>query len=844
MTSQAGPSPMDYALQLAGAHPELSSPVPAVQAAVSAYINSQTNDLYNLGTAIAKQGAATPQGGWATVAAVGKLGDAAVYQYNISAATASAAGPVIQETLAAVKGDSSLQNKLWTVQEGTAESIQPVIPAIAPYDWTANGFQPQFGIAVNSVSGSSSSLQFQIAVGNVYPAFYSVYAQFLDGSGSQITPAGWTSRLPKGSPFETASMKFLGIVPPTLANEGIPMSVAQTVLACQAPQGTAAVRITYGTLGALGWNATINPLPLMLSGILGYAVPWIMKSAGGYTSADWYNGLIADPNIAAEIIKAAGFLSSAASTGDAIDKLSGSIGSLLFGGSLPKLLSALRSEYKDDALIAAAQGINWPLAGLLSSLQTGVVNGIVETLSVPAVFTQLYSLDLILDSGVEVRPDPAHGAWPLTAARYEIQWTMNETTKTAEGDMNGIWTGDTLSASFADVPRDAAVSAHVFLYDAAGAVVGEGAAQGTASSLLQIAVQESAPGPNAVYGAIMELSYDNTAGYSWQPAKTGDTATVGNLDCSNVGTLLCQLTGMSYNAAAATLVYGWRASGSHAAPCGGGTSNGQQMYRLQAISVSASVGASMQPASCGFSTMTTIACGNGKDNNLFFDTRSTPSALRDITLGDAGPFQFPSGQSRGFLTLSAIDDLAVHPAGYAAAVSASANMLQIVRLSGSPVSDAAAPGPYSAGGSGTRAGLLQRPVAAAVTPDGFIIVLEDGNKRLQSFDVYGNSVNYFASSPFLPLNHQSGVNFLDMDIDADGNMYILSYQGNGLSASQYQLDIYNAAGTLLSTTPGMNAAKIAVDSWRNIYTLGYSLFQGAGGDWSPVVRVWAPAATT
>ncbi|CAH1195760.1 hypothetical protein PAECIP111893_00753 [Paenibacillus plantiphilus] len=843
MTSQAGLSPMDYALQLAGAHPELSSPVPAIQASVTAHINSQTNELYNLGTAISKQGAATPQGGWATVVSIGKLGETPVYQYNISAATATAAGPIIQDTLIAVKGDSSLQNELWTVQQGTAGSYEPVLPAIAPYAWTANGFQPQFGIAFGTVSGDPSTLQFQLTAANVYPAFYSVYAEFLDRSGTPIAPANWTSRLPKGSPFETAAMKFLGLVPPTLTIEGIPMDVQQAVLTCSAPQGTAAIQLTFGTLGALGWDGIVNPLPLMVSGILGYAVPWIMKSAGGYTTPDWYNGLLANSDIITEIMKAAGSLSSAVSTEAALGLLSGSIGSLLFGGSLPKLLSKLRSEYEDAELVAAAQGLNWPLAGLLSSLQTGVVSGIVETLSVPATFTQLYTLDMITSSSVVVRPDPAHGAWPLTASRYVIQWEMNGTTKTAEGAMNGIWTDDSLSASFADVPRDAAVSAQVSLYNSAGVVVGAGEAAGVASSLLEIAIQESALSPKTVYQAIMDLSYDSTAGYSWKPASTTDKSTVANLDCSNVGTHLCQLTGVSYNAAAATLVYGWRASGIQAVPCGGGTSNGQQMYRLQAISVSASVEASLKPASCGFNTMTTIASGSGESNNLFFDTRSKPNALRDIALGDAGPFQFPTGQSRGYLTLNAVDDLVVHPAGFAAAVSASANMLQIVQLSDIPVDAAAAPVPSSVGGTGTRAGLLQRPVAAAVTPDGFILVLEDGNKRLQAFDVFGNSVLYFASSPFLQLRRDSSVNYLDMDIDGDGNIYVLSYQGNGAAASQYQLDIYNSSGTLLSTSPGVNAAKIAVDSWRNIYALDYSLLQGAGGDWSPVIRVWAPTTT-
>jgi hypothetical protein len=242
--------------------------------------------------------------------------------------------------------------------------------------------------------------------------------------------------------------------------------------------------------------------------------------------------------------------------------------------------------------------------------------------------------------------------------------------------------------------------------------------------------------------------------------------------------------------------------------------------------------------------MAVIASGNGASDNLFYDTRTVPYALRNIVLGDASSFQFPSGKSRGYLTLSTVDDLIIHPSGYAIAVSASANMLQIVQLSELPVEDANAPGPNAVGGAGVREGLLLMPVAAAITPDGYIAVLEAGNKRLQVFDVFGNPYDYFQASPFLVLRSDSGIHYLDVDIDTDGNMYVLSYQGSGSQASQYQLDIYDSSGKLVSTTLGMNAARIQLDAWRNIYTLDYSLISGSNGDSSPAIRVWSPFNNT
>ncbi|MCD1257841.1 hypothetical protein B5M42_003165 [Paenibacillus athensensis] len=844
MTSQSGPSPMDYAVALTGAHPELSSPDPALSAVVVGYINSQSNPLYNLGTSISQQGPATVSGGWATLVQAGTLGTSPVYQYNLSATTLNAAGPLIQGTLQLVKQDNALENKLWAVQAGSSGSYQPVTPPLAGYTWTANQFDAQYGMAIVSLSVNTQTLEVQAVLENVYPAFYSVYVEFLDENGAMLRPDNWTSRLPQNSPLETETMKFAGLLAPTLMIEGMQAGASAITIGFTAPSGTASVRWTFGTLGALGWNAVASPLPWLVSAVLGYAVPWIMKSAGNFTTPDWYNSLTTDVKVLNELMGAAAALTQAQSAQEAIDQLSASIGTLLFGGSLPNLLKKLRNAYDDNALIQAAQGINWPLSGFASTLQTGVVSGIVETLSVPAVFSQTTSMQLIVSSAVQVVPDPRHGAWPLTAVRYELHWQGNGQSRSATDEMQGLWTESPLAADFANVPREACVTAAITVYDSAGAVVGQGTAQGTAAVPLVLTLSEAASTASDGYRPAMQLAYDPQTGYSWQPAASMGTATLANLDCSNVGTHLCQLTGLSLNVADNTLLFGWRASGTQASPCSAGGSSGQQLYRLEAISISSNPGIALNPPSCGFYTFTTLAAGDEASDNLFFDTRTAPFALRDMKLGEAGAFEFPTGRSRGYLTLSTVSDLAVHPAGFAAAVSASANMLQIVQLSDQPVADAAAPGPYAIGGTGTRAGLLQQPVAVEVAPDGGLLVLEAGNRRLQAFDIYGNNYNYFGSSPCLTLRQDASVHYLDLAVDGGGRLYVLSYKGSGAQTSDYSLDVYDADGTLLSTTVNVNAAKIAVDAWNNLYASGYSLVQGAGGDVSPVIGVWTPTATT
>ncbi len=472
------------------------------------------------------------------------------------------------------------------------------------------------------------------------------------------------------------------------------------------------------------------------------------------------------------------------------------------------------------------------------------MSGIVQTLSVPASLLQSYSMRLVMDALVEVRPDPAHGAYPLKAASYRVTWEADGESKYAEGTMNGLWTNTPVHVSFpAVLSREYAV-VQAFVYDELGVLLAQGAVTSQASRQTVVVLKEAKAviDSSTVYKPVMALSYDDINGYGWKHASSFGMATHTALDCSNTGTRLCQLTGISYNAAVRTLVYGWRASGPAALPCSGG-SGGQQLYRLQAVSVSASVQQSLKPASCGLYTVATIACGNGAANNLFYDNRTAPYGLRAIEIGDTTPFRFPSGTSLGTLGLSYVDDLAIHSAGFAAAVGAAENNLQIVRLGTEAVNDADAPVPVSVGGRGTREGLLSMPVAVAAAPGGQFIVLEAGNRRLQAFDVFGNPYPYFGTSALLPLKPDNNTYYLDLDIDNSGRMYLLYYQGDGSRPSQYGLDIYDADGALLSSTAGVNTDKLCVDPWGNIYTLGYELMQGPDGDSVASVCVWAPFAT-
>ena len=154
------------------------------------------------------------------------------------------------------------------------------------------------------------------------------------------------------------------------------------------------------------------------------------------------------------------------------------------------------------------------------------------------------------------------------------------------------------------------------------------------------------------------------------------------------------------------------------------------------------------------------------------------------------------------------------------------------------------------GGQGARPGLLTAPVAAAVSSDGTILVLENGNNRIQAFDVGGNAVQFFKkqSAPYflnLTATPNGNTQYLDIAVEHSGFVYVLSYDtARGASTFPYRLDVYapDQSGTdPISTTMGFNAARIVVDLWRTVYALNYEVLKsGQTPTGEPSVSEWLP----
>lgn len=130
-------------------------------------------------------------------------------------------------------------------------------------------------------------------------------------------------------------------------------------------------------------------------------------------------------------------------------------------------------------------------------------------------------------------------------------------------------------------------------------------------------------------------------------------------------------------------------------------------------------------------------------NNFYVDPRGEHSHLRLVILGDQTPFDMNAGLSYGYFTLSRLDSVKIHPAGYAIGVSFRDSKMEILQIPAEPSLDADAIPAVPVSGHGIRQGLMRGPVAVTVAADGRILVLESLNRRIQAFDLNGNPAASF-----------------------------------------------------------------------------------------------------
>jgi len=700
---------------------------------------------------------------------------------------------------------------------------------------------------------------------------------------------------------DTPTEFFVGLLGPTFTILGIPIAPGFLLPKFQVPASADMVRTLSSGLSFQGSNNypdTVLPGAIM-TGVFNYGVTALMAAAGAGATFSTILKTVVVPLAQALVQELITIISQALnSTGpsdlvDMLGKASFWEGQALavaktlltfaaggaVGGAVGKLAAAIVG-----ALGVAEAEDAIPLAGWISlgvSIAVGVASIIETSVELGKVpWTDIDELSFTHDLSVTILKDSGDDTFPKDADHYKVTALFDDGTPRVQTlalpqpvpatlppvVFPGVPLGGNvnISVAFSQLPTDPS-------QPAGGVLLGKGTTgliPNTLGATPTITIQELqfSITANTTYVHKQKTAVDaNTGHHVWDAQAAPPTVNAGTLVSDGPGTLynFRSITVRQGTAMAQGYVgyawQGWNTDPNQVPSCTGGAAGElDQMANLNTAD-----------AGTGYVTSTGFVqpgvrlaynmLSHGRANFYLDTTDPNHLHVRQVTLEPTPMFASAcSNQSWGVFT-HLPDALLLHPAGHLVSITRAQHTMATHRLPDACMTDAEAAVHLLAqvkSGPGTRPGLMTAPAAATVAPDGAILVLEAGNpnatptpilSRLQAFNLGANAIRFFTKQPdpyFLILTatpNDQGWQYLDIAAEYSGLVYVLSYNENTFL---YRLDIYDptqAGTTPIATTQHINAAKLTVDFWRNVYTLNYEVLQlPRPGITEPTVSLWVP----
>lgn len=892
----------DHAMALICHHPEIGSFDAPTLAYVQQNIVCADINVLNLAVALYQQGPATLTGGWATLvpyvdpdngqqqrASNGDL----QYITQHSAKTLKLVGLAIQSIMPKVKNDpmlganitgldkttanADLQGKMWVTQNGTPTRL-PSMPAsvsavsrirtamlstlgAAPtgITWTARDLSSGNGFNVNSVSGSGTrTVSFKVS--NWYLRYLGIYIRYLDGAGHPIA----RSALPQSIQHQFIDGIsgtydcFLSLVNQELVILGIPVRQDSQSFNVDVPDQAASIQILAGGLGH-GTNSYPDTVSAgaVMTAVLDLAIPGLflaMAAVAGYASlstklsaaselliqtAKIFIQAIADSALEGTYNDPAVFLNLVMPIGFTLVK------------KAPAMYAAiLESMEEGEAEGAALDCIPFGIGLLMQAIMAlAVAAQIAETSAeiANAPWTFVTQVDATHDLTVTISHDPLDPAgFPATATSYSLLAVCDGASPAQSGviAMQATTRTAPLAYTFNGLPAGGKVTVTTSFYSDNGYLVGAGtsgsvdnALDTAAITIKEILIPLIA---STRYGHKQKTGLDSGDKHVWIASTAPPVAP---LNCDNSSGGLCVLQSIAVSETFANVGYVWQSSSADTTAFGNGAAG--QLYQFANVSFTEDPESGWMYSGQGFTSAPRMAYSRSSpvSQNFYIDTSQNGRAIvRRINMpGVSLPptFDSPSSNLAVGRFNFASDAFLIHPTGKLISINSALGKLEVLVPSASPVSDSNAPLAVALSGPGTREGLLNGPACAVVTPDGHILVLEQAGNRIQAFDTGANPAPYFAGQSTMALKAQTGnITYLDVAIEFKGYLYVLSVNA---STNVYSLDIYTPAGELLATTTGINASKLAIDLFRNVYTLNFETIQPVGARTEPSISQWIPS---
>lgn len=801
------------------------------------------------------------------------------FDYIMDPSVHDALGPVVHDALLRVRNDPALDGTKYIVTSGIhAETPQGKADGGA-YTFTFDrNNEWRYGQRV-TLQSVDAARNVSVTVDNSYFRHLSVFGMYSDVDANPLTLA--QAGVSKGA-LDTTWCKYLGMLAPPPRIMGAPV-VGSTVVSetYDVAMPESAGRLSIVT-GATAWNDGDYGRP-ELDGVIDAALGMTMVFEFGFPTlmlAAGVGGVMAEKvvtkvalAIGPTVLKAVALIITSKELDVSSNSLSGA--SLTFVNIvLKKMVGGAASCFYILATEAEAEStaehsipfVGWimfavDVAVSLAEMVTTIVDIGLSRRAVASEMTVTH------DVAVTLNPDPDDYEFPATATHFEVVAMLSRSVTRTSGPIPiGNSNVAKLTHTFHGIPTGGTIQLHVVFTSNTSWVAGqatslrmENVSHGAAGLAVAMTIEENLVPLDATttYAHKMRLTMQPDGTHAWTVTSDAPTETAADLACGTAAAGLCADGSITFAQKNGQVGYSWQALSPGLLACSG--ASGTQMFVAQNMNVDGQIGngapdAARHVVPCGFLKPAHLAYSlmGDPDGDHFLIAPDAAGVYhaRKITLGAGGTLDVSGQPSWGQFTSERITAAAVHPAGYLAVLNGDYSKVEVLRLSGPAASDAAAPVADLLAGKGTQKGFIIGGSAIAATQNGrTMLVLEDVNRRIQALDDYANPVEtYFApgggaQSCFAPLKDEGGqtVTYLDMAVETTGYIYILSYTGGGTAVDDYRLDIYTPKGDWQSRTMGLNAARMTVDKWRNVFALNFEHLAGPGGLTEPSVSQWIPS---
>lgn len=583
------------------------------------------------------------------------------YMLQITEDIMTQAGPAMTSVQVSTKNDTRLENKKWTLQNGTSvtdvsqpAASSPPAPQPAPVsaatlasvrrpvadaeeaaavddDWTvalANTDKVD-GLKSSVEVVDAASNQIQVTFENYYLRYLAGYVEFLDADGNVMSVPDWhpddAFDWAQFVDLETDSLRFLGYMDPVLSISAIPVSSDPGTLTVKLtfPEGAVSANI-YGC--GLGIGDFEHPqayvIGALFTGVANLAVPAILLGFG--VAAQSYKGLYKAMSSKAVIgtivlIGGAYYATSIGYTAVADHEVDwqsfSTIGTLAFSKGMTAVFVWMEEQIVEGEIEDAIPFAGWIMLAI--NIATGIAQmaeTIVEVATSPWQIGN--QISTTIESTVTVEPDPRAGNFPQPATGETATCTLkmifknNQPTISSTFDVPDGFDQTTIDFTLINQLGNGEVKFEADFYldswKAASASTGWLAnnEENTAQVYLALVEQPVPLSSSSTYIHTSLLDYDS-GNYAWVPTANPPTTTITSRDTGSSGNAISLWNGLTLSQRDAMLGYAWKAAGTGLSSCTDGTT-GSQLNAFQNVDIPGMAMDAVKFPGCGFNGETRL----------------------------------------------------------------------------------------------------------------------------------------------------------------------------------------------------------------------------------------------